>query len=129
MYKKSINYCDAMIDNNNPQKRKTYSYILLCEAALGKIYESSKNNLDVINLPFLKQGYNSLKSVSRTGPDLNKNFITNDGLIIPLGNIINYPIDINYQYNYSITSEPEYIVYNVEQVKIRYIVQVERNSF
>ena len=78
MYEKSINYCDTFIDKSNPKKIKTYSYILLCEAALGNIYNASDINLDVENLPFLKKGYNSLKSCSDNGPDLNKNFICNN---------------------------------------------------
>ena len=122
MYEKSINYCDIFTDKNS---KKNYSYILLCEAALGEIYETSNNNLDVENLPFLKEGYNSLKSVSYRGPDLKKNFICNNGIIIPLGNIINYQKGINI--NQYITQNPEYIIYDVSQIKIRYIVQIERD--
>ena len=116
--------------NKNNEINKTFSYILLCEAALGNMYESNKRDLDIENLPFLKNGYNSLKSCSHSGPDLNKNFICNNGIIIPLGNIINYPQysnNSNQMYiNMNITSHPEYVVYNIAQVKIRYIVQVER---
>ena len=124
MYRKSINYCDTIKDRSNPNTIKTYSYILLCEAALGEIFEAKKTELDVDKLPFLKNGYNSLKSMSFSGPDLSKNFICNNGIIIPLGNIVNYCKDnIN---NVMMTSEPEYVVYNTAQVKIRYIIQVER---
>ena len=124
MYRKSINYCDTIKDRSNPNTIKTYSYILLCEAALGEIFEAKKTELDVDKLPFLKNGYNSLKSISFSGPDLSKNFICNNGIIIPLGNIVNYCKDnIN---NVIMTSEPEYVVYNTAQVKIRYIIQVER---
>ena len=124
MYEKSINYCDTFKDK---EKKKTFSYILLCEAALGNIYETTnKDNLDVQNLPFLKSGYNSLKSASYSGPDLNKKFICNNGITIPLGNIVNYYK--NHTFTNNITTHPEYVVYNTEQIKIRYIVQVERNS-
>ena len=100
----------------------------MCEAALGNIYNAKKNDLDVENLPFLKEGYNSLKSASYLGPDHNKNFVCNNGIIIPLGNIVDYQEGKN-DFNSMITSQPEYVVYNTAQVKIRYIVQVERNGY
>ena len=125
MYQKSINYCDIIQDKSNNKKVKEYSYILLCEAALGNIYEAKRSNIDYEKLPFLNEGYNSLKSVSVQGPDLNKNFICNNGITIPLGNIIKYS---ETGMNYS-TSNPEYIVYDTAQVKIRYIVKMERNGY
>jgi poly [ADP-ribose] polymerase len=127
MYQKSINYCDTITDKKDSNKTKTYSFILLCEAALGEIYQAEKNNLDIETLPFLKNGYNSLKSLSYSGPDLSKNFICNNGLTIPLGNIIDYKKNRNSLM--MITSEPEYVVYDTAQIKIRYIVQVERNGY
>jgi poly [ADP-ribose] polymerase len=127
MYQKSINYCDTITDKKDSNKNKTYSFILLCEAALGEIYQAEKNNLDIETLPFLKNGYNSLKSLSYSGPDLSKNFICNNGLTIPLGNIIDYKKNRNSLM--MITSEPEYVVYDTAQIKIRYIVQVERNGY
>ena len=125
MYQKSINYCDTIQDKSNPKKIKTYSFILLCEAALGRMYEPKRNEkLDLEKLPFLNQGYNSLKSVSSSGPDPNKNFICNNGITIPLGNIVSYNSNaIEYS-----TAHPEYIVYDTAQVKIRYIVKMERES-
>ena len=125
MYEKSISYCDTFRDKSNQKKEKTYSFILLCEAALGRIYEPKKQNLDLENLPFLNEGFNSLKSIASEGPDPNKNFICNNGITIPLGNIISYNMNNKYQ-NY-MTSHPEYVVYNTDQVKIRYIVKMERD--
>ena len=60
-----------------------------------------------------------------SGPDLNKNFISNNGIIIPLGNIIEY----SKKYNIFNTSQPEYVIYDTAQIKIRYIVQVERGRY
>ena len=124
MYEKSISYCDSYTDKD---KKKSFSYILLCEAALGNIYETNKDIIDVENLPFLKRGYNSLKSASYKGPDLNKKFICNNGITIPLGNIVNYYK--NHTLMNNVTSNPEYVVYKTEQVKIRYIIQVERGNY
>ena len=128
MYQKSIAYCDTFVDKSNPQVKRKISYILLCEAALGEIYEANKSNLDIENLPFLKNGYNSLKSISSSGPDLNKKFICNNGIIIPLGSIVSYNKNIN-NFMYTTTTYPEYVIYDTSQVKIRYIVQVEKNAF
>ena len=124
MFEKSINYCDIIEDKSNPKKIKRYSFILLCEAALGNIYLPKKQNLDLENLPFLNEGYNSLKSISYSGPDPTKNFVCNNGITIPLGNIIDYNIDENNR-KYMTTSYPEYIVYDTAQVKIRYIAKME----
>ncbi len=127
MYQKSIDYCDTIQDRKNSKKIKNYSYILLCEAALGNIYEPN-NKFDIENLHFLNNGYDSLKSLARNGPDPNKNFVCNDGVVIPLGNIINYGNNNTMNMmNACITSYPEYVVYNCEQIKIRYIVQMEKN--
>ena len=80
--------------------------------------------VDYEKLDFLNEGYNSLKSISSSGPDPNKNFICNNGITIPLGNIISYNANNNFL-GYT-TSLPEYVVYNTDQVKIRYIVKMER---
>ena len=108
IYRKSINYCNSIYGKDKSDKTKEYSYILLCETVLGNLYETNKANIDIYNLPFLKQGYNSLESISYVDPDLNKNLLIFDGLIIPLGNIINYNNQNrkSFNYNYTITSEP-----------------------
>jgi len=122
MFAKSINYCDEVII-----EKKAYSYILLCEAALGEIYECDINSYKESN-SFLNEGFNSLKSKSSNGPDLNKIFVCNNEIKIPLGNIISYKNDNNNAFNkVSTTMNPEYIVYNTDQVKIRYIIQIEKN--
>ena len=134
MYQKSIDYCDTIQDKSNPNKIKNYSYILLCEAAFGNIYEPKIRNPDFESLPFLNEGYDSLKSKSISGPDPNKNFVCNNGTIIPLGNIITYNNFNNNnnnflrQNNMPITSYPEYVIYNTEQIKIRYIAQMEKDG-
>jgi hypothetical protein len=123
MFAKSINYCDEVTIDN-----KRYSYILLCEAALGEIYECYSNEYKETN-PFLNEGYNSLKSKSANGPDFNKIFVCNNGIKIPLGNIISYPNEnkkIGPNITAMTTSNPEYIVYNTDQVKIRYIIQIQK---
>ena len=125
MYQKSINYCDTIQEKNNKKKAKNFSYILLCEAALGNMYQPNKEIIDYEKLLFLKEGYNSLKSLSGSGPDPNKNFVCNNGITIPLGNIITYNNNNNNYYQ-GVTAYPEYVVYNTDQVKIRYIVKMQK---
>ena len=59
------------------------------------------------------------------GPDPNKNFVCNNGITIPLGNIVSFR-ENNMSYA---TSHPEYIVYDTAQVKIRYIIKMERGDY
>ena len=127
MYQKSINYCDTIQEKINKNKSKSFSYILLCEAALGNIYQPKNNNIDYEKLPFLKEGFDSLKSLPYQGPDPNKNFVCNNGITIPLGNIITY--NNNNAINQGSTAHPEYVVYNTDQVKIRYIVKMQRGTY
>ena len=123
-FNKSINYCDSFYNKND---KKNYSYILLCEAALGKIYECGANQFK--DLSFLNEGYNSLKGLSNMGPDLSKSFICNNGIVIPLGEIIPYVDMKNIGFNrIQRTQMPEYIIYDTTQVKIKYIIQIENNS-
>ena len=129
MFSKSINYCDNFYDK---ETKKNYSYILLCEVVVGKTYTSKTIPLGLeFDKSFLNEGYNSFKSTSYQGPNLNKNFITNNGITIPLGTTEDYgirKIKINEVNNSCIITEyPEYVVYDTSQVVIRYIVKMERN--
>ena len=126
MYQKSIDYCDTIQDKTDIKKIKNYSYILLCEAALGNIYEPNIS-FDTEKLDFLNMGYDSLKSIANNGPDPNKNFVCNNGVIIPLGNIISYGNNNLMNRNTFRTNYPEYVIYNCEQIRIRYVVQMEKS--
>ena len=108
------------------KKKKKAIHIFYYVKQTSMNYSTNINKtLDVVNLPFLKNGFNSLKSTSYSGPDLNKNFVCNNGIIIPWGNIVNYYK--NHMFTSNVTNHPEYVVYDTKQIKIRYIVQVERN--
>ena len=126
MYQKSIDYCDTIQDKTDIKKIKNYSYILLCEAALGNIYEPNIS-FDTEKLDFLNMGYDSLKSIAINGPDPNKNFVCNNGVIIPLSNIISYGNNNLMNRNTFRTNYPEYVIYNCEQIRIRYVVQMEKS--
>ncbi|KAL3985863.1 Poly(ADP-ribose) polymerase catalytic domain family protein [Acanthocheilonema viteae] len=103
---KSANYCYAL---------NTEGFILLCEVALGEIQEEV--NAKSIAKP--NKGKHSVKGLGQTIPDPSEYFVTEDGVTIPMGK----PIDTNRQdltllYN-------EYIVYDVAQVEIKYLVRAK----
>ena len=89
-------------------------------------YNSNVQEWQLKKQVILNDGYNSLKSLRLTGPDLSKSFICNNGIIIPFRNIISYDNN-NYKLNNQRTNMHEYIIYDTTQVKIRYIIQVERS--
>ncbi|KAK4338120.1 hypothetical protein RND71_042607 [Anisodus tanguticus] len=65
--------------------------------------------------------YCSTKGVGATAPDFEKAQILEDGVIVPLGNPKEQP-----KHKGSLLYN-EYIVYNVEQIRMRYVIQVEFN--
>ena len=99
--------------------KKNYQYILLCECALGNIFYKNQE-IDLDKKEFLLNGYDSLKTISKKIPDPKDNFVCDDGLIIPCGKIIEN--EDPYQFK---RDAPEYIIYKNEQIKLRYIVQIE----
>lgn len=80
--------------------------------------------MDILFIVFLAP-YNSVLGRGRQGPDPAQNIILANGAIVPIGKHIqhaqrdeqgNY---IHYSLNYN-----EYIVYDISQVRMRYLVQV-----
>ena len=70
-----------------------------------------------------------MKGLSFIDPDLSKSFICNNGIIIPLGDIIPNIERQNYHIGYNgiqRTEMPEYIIYDTSQIKIKYIIKVEK---
>lgn len=109
MFSKSANYCVA-------SSTATAGVLLLCEVALGDMAELLTANYNADNLP---EGKLSTKGVGATAPDFSQSEVRDDGVIVPLGS----PKEQtgpkgSLLYN-------EYIVYNVEQIKMRYVVHVD----
>ncbi|KAK4728066.1 hypothetical protein R3W88_021054 [Solanum pinnatisectum] len=110
MFSKSANYCYASSAAKN-------GVLLLCEVALGEMNELLSANYDADKLP---SGKLSTKGVGATAPDPKASQILEDGVIVPLGNPKNQRKQGSLLYN-------EFIVYNVEQIRMRYVIQVEFN--
>ncbi|EEE54531.1 hypothetical protein OsJ_01693 [Oryza sativa Japonica Group] len=87
--------------------------MLLCEVALGEMNELLYGDFGADNLP---NGKLSTKGVGQTEPNIAESKITDDGMVIPLGK----PEKGSLMYN-------EYIVYNVDQIRMRYILNVNFN--
>ncbi|WJX19918.1 Poly [ADP-ribose] polymerase 2 [Trifolium repens] len=92
--------------------------LLLCKVALGEMVELLTGKYDADLLP---EGKLSTKGVGATAIDFSKARELEDGLIVPLGKPKrNTGIKGSLWHN-------EYIVYNVEQIKMRYVVNVKFN--
>ncbi|KAL6271855.1 hypothetical protein ACE6H2_028766 [Prunus campanulata] len=111
MFSKSANYCYAT-------DGCTAGVLLLCEVALGDMAELLTAKYDADKLP---EGKLSTKGVGGTEPDLSQARLLDDGVVVPLGKPKeNSGPKGSLLYN-------EYIVYNVEQIRMRYVVQVNFN--
>ncbi|XP_009793726.1 poly [ADP-ribose] polymerase 2 [Nicotiana tabacum] len=111
MFSKSANYCYASSTARD-------GVLLLCEVALGEMNELLSSNYNADKLP---SGKLSTKGVGATAPDFSKAHLLEDGVVVPLGKPKEQPDHKGHLlYN-------EYIVYNAEQIRMRYIIQVEFN--
>ncbi|KAG8198282.1 hypothetical protein JTE90_021536 [Oedothorax gibbosus] len=109
---KSANYCCAT-------KNKNEGILLICEVSVGNQYEltASKGDLPV-GLP---SNYNSVKGKGRISPSEFKVGSLSSEAKLPYG-----PLSEDSSYaGYLIYNE--YIVYNVNQVKMKYLVRVKFN--
>lgn len=111
MVSKSANYCYAHGSDN-------IGLLLLCRVALG---EPNKKYQADINAAKLPKGTNCTMGVGRTAPDP-KEYKEFRGMTVPLGKgIESNGTNCSLLYN-------EFIVYDVAQVKIEYLVQCKFNN-
>lgn len=111
MFSKSANYCFA-------SPSSPVGVLLLCEVALGDMVELLAANYHADNLP---AGKLSTKGVGVTAPDPSEFCTLPDGVIVPLGRPKKQSATRgSLLYN-------EFIVYNVEQIRMRYVLQVKFN--
>ncbi|KAL7112627.1 hypothetical protein ACP275_04G014300 [Erythranthe tilingii] len=111
MFSKSANYCCST-------KAASAGVLLLCEVALGDMAELVTANSNADKLP---AGKLSTKGVGQTAPDLSEAQTLENGVLVPLGKPKEQPgRKGSLLYN-------EYIVYNVDQIRMRYLVHVNFN--
>lgn len=111
MFSKSANYCCST-------PTATSGVLLLCEVALGDMAELLNAKYDADELP---DGKLSTKGVGRTAPDLSEVETLEDGVVVPLGKPKEHS-DVKASLLYN-----EYIVYNPDQIRMRYVVHVNFN--
>ncbi|KAF3324695.1 poly [Carex littledalei] len=111
MFSKSANYCYA----SNSSKS---GVLLLCEVALGEMNKLLCSDYNANNLP---NGKLSTKGVGNTAPDESEYEMIEGGVVVPLGKPKeDHSRSGSLLYN-------EYIVYNVDQIKMRYLLHVDFN--
>ena len=120
MFGKGIYFSDVAIKsfyNSHPQNN--IGLMLLCEVDLGNIEERLKAD---VNLPnSLEQGKNSVKVLGMNYPDEKGSYFDENGIEIPLGDIlINHDENKKTYFGFN-----EYIVYNLDQITIKYILKVQ----
>ncbi|CAK1600707.1 unnamed protein product [Parnassius mnemosyne] len=106
MVSKSANYC--FTNKNNPT-----GFVLVCEVALGEMKKCYRAQC-ISELP---AGKHSVWGVGRTQPNPAENVVLDDGIIVPLGTPISKKVRSSLLYN-------EFIVYDVAQVHVKYLVQL-----
>ena len=120
MFGKGIYFSDVAIKafyNSHPQNN--IGLMLLCEVDLGNIEERLKADIKLPNT--LQEGKNSIKVLGMNYPDEKGSYFDENGIEIPMGNIIvNQDEDKKTYFGFN-----EYIVYNLTQIKIRYITKVQ----
>ncbi|VVC90163.1 unnamed protein product [Leptidea sinapis] len=105
MFGKGIYFADMVSKSANyccTNTNNPIGLLLLSEVALGQI------------------GVNSVLGVGRTQPDPQQAKVLDDGLMVPLGTPVSNPVQSSLLYN-------EFIVYDVAQVNVKYLLQTKFN--
>ena len=106
---KSANYC-------NVARTSPFGCLLLAEVALGEMNELTTADYDAANLP---SGKLSTKGVGRKQPNPAQFEKLANGIVVPCGELIDQSnVSSSLLYN-------EYIVYDIQQVKIKYLAKVK----
>eukprot|EP01117_Protostelium_nocturnum_P006845 TRINITY_DN2453_c1_g2_i1.p1 TRINITY_DN2453_c1_g2~~TRINITY_DN2453_c1_g2_i1.p1 ORF type:complete len:925 (-),score=400.89 TRINITY_DN2453_c1_g2_i1:130-2904(-) len=106
---KSGSYCAT--SNNAPQ-----AVMMLAEVALG-VQNELKQDKYMEKAP---AGTDCTKALGKTEPDKKSDYKTENGVVIPLGKPINTKVSSSCSHN-------EYIVYDVSQVRARYLLRLKFN--
>ena len=110
---KSANYCYTTTGKNT-------GLVSLSEVSLGAWNELKNADCDADKLP---KGKLSTKGLGRSEPNKNEWVTLDDGCIVPVGNLKSAPNKAEAN-TYSLLYN-EFVVYDVAQIKIRYLVKVE----
>lgn len=106
---KSANYCFT-------NKTSPIGFVFVCEVALGDMKKCYKA-LKITKLPV---GKHSVWGVGQTQPNPAQNKLLDNGVIVPLGTLVKTKENSSLLYN-------EFIVYDVAQVNVKYLIQFKFN--
>eukprot|EP00826_Nyctotherus_ovalis_P008597 TRINITY_DN12235_c0_g1_i4.p1 TRINITY_DN12235_c0_g1~~TRINITY_DN12235_c0_g1_i4.p1 ORF type:complete len:471 (+),score=130.77 TRINITY_DN12235_c0_g1_i4:270-1682(+) len=109
MFTKSADYCHNF--GNRPG-----NLMLICEVALGRTSNALKSSSSNNEPP---AGFDSVKARGTRGPNMDKRLYLEDGSELPIGEIVEYKVNIN---SYMMPAN-EYIVFKPSQVRMRYLIQ------
>ncbi|KHJ86030.1 Poly(ADP-ribose) polymerase catalytic domain protein, partial [Oesophagostomum dentatum] len=110
MASKAANYCKVFTDGAD-------GLLLLCDVALGKV----KSELDAKGYTLKKlKGFDSVQGLGKSEPDPKETIKSEEGYDIPLGK----PVDANQGKDCSLLYN-EYVVYDVNQIRLRYLVKTK----
>lgn len=105
---KSANYCHAGLYGET-------GLLLLCQVALGTMKDCLTANSSIK----LRPGKDSVRGIGKMEPNPDESYVRADGVEIPLGKLIANPeVATGLEHN-------EYIVYNENQLKMEYLIQVQ----
>jgi len=110
MVTKSANYCHHNLSDD-------IGMLLICEVALGQTNDLLHAKHDANKLP---AGKHSTKGLGSMAP-IEKNFKQLDGASVPMGPAVKNSVRGSLMFN-------EYIVYDTNQIKMKYLVKVKFNS-
>jgi poly [ADP-ribose] polymerase 2/3/4 len=108
---KSANYCCSHLSGN-------VGLFLLCEVALGKTRDLYDTDCDADNLP---KGYHSTYGVGTSIPNPAQSKMLEKDIVVPSGKQTNNS-DKKAHRGYN-----EFIVYNTNQIRMRYLVKCKFN--
>jgi poly [ADP-ribose] polymerase len=116
MFGKGVYFADAVSKSANycyPSRDKP-SILLLCEVAVGESRELHQADYCANNLP---PGKLSTKGVGNMQPDPAGFKTLEDGTVVPAGKLVQTVENSHLLYN-------EFIVYDISQIRIRYLLRV-----
>jgi len=116
IFGKGIYFADLPAKSKNYMQLKDgFGFMFICEVALGKSYEAVQRNRFDENTP-LPPGYHSVWGKGKSGTTPETSIYTYTGVRLPTKMAKrNNALRLNYN---------EFVVYNADQVKIRYLVKI-----
>ena len=120
MFEKSVGYCSCY------NRATNNIYMLICEIIVGKMKKVLDNNLGELGLGIIYiyiyiENIDIIKAMGKRGPNENNSMRMVDGTEVLTGECIEYETKEN---KYIYLQNSEYIVFNPNQVRVRYLVQV-----